>query len=345
VLVVTCPCAFGIATPLAYELAVSGLRKAALFVRDGSFFDRAAQVRRVVFDKTGTLTTGALELENPELLLGLEAASRAVLYDLAARSNHPKSTAIARALLRVDATLCLRDIHAHEVPGRGVEAELDGVCYRLGAGSWAATNHDVTRHAPVFAADGKVLVELHTAEVSRPDAVREAEALRKAGYELWIASGDESERVQAMARALGIPREHARGDLSPQDKRALIEAIDRKDTLMIGDGINDGPALSHALCSGTPAVDRPFVPARADFYFLTPGLHPIRTALRAGKAVRRVVRTALGFATLYNVFAVGLCYAGLMRPWLAAVLMPASSLLVLAYTALALSPGRRLWRS
>jgi Cu2+-exporting ATPase len=113
----------------------------------------------------------------------------------------------------------------------------------------------------------------------------------------------------------------------------------------LGDGINDGPAMQRARCSGTPAVDRPFVPSRADFYFLTPGLFPVRVALNAAKAVRRVVRTALTFATLYNVLAIGLCYAGAMRPWLAAIFMPLSSISVLTYTAFALSPRRKVWRS
>jgi Cu2+-exporting ATPase len=114
---------------------------------------------------------------------------------------------------------------------------------------------------------------------------------------------------------------------------------------MLGDGINDGLALSRAHCSGTPAIDRPFVPSRADFYFLTPGLEPVRQALHVARRVRATVRAALWFAGLYNVAAVGLAYAGLMRPWLAAVLMPASSIAVLLFTAHALSNRSQAWKS
>jgi Cu2+-exporting ATPase len=345
ILVVTCPCAFGIATPLAYELAVGSLRRRGLFVRDGSFFDRAARVKRIVFDKTGTLTTGALELRDPARVLTLGEEQRAALYDLCARSNHPKSEAIVRALLAIDANLALRDLTVSELPGKGMEALISGVRYRLGAASWAENpGSSEACSMPVFTADGVRIAELATLEVARPHAAREVQQLAHDGYELWIASGDQDARVKSMAHTLGIAQKHAQGGLSPDGKRALIESLDARDTLMIGDGINDGPALARALCSGTPAVDRPFVPAACDFYFLSAGLHPIREALFTAKRVRSVIRNALVFATLYNLFAVSLSCAGLMRPWLAAVLMPLSSIAVLSYTAWALSQRRLTWK-
>jgi Cu2+-exporting ATPase len=340
VLVVTCPCAFGIATPLAYELAVAGLRSRGLFVRDGSFFDRAARVRRIVFDKTGTLTTGALALDDPGQLYALSGPVRGILYDLCARSGHPKSAAIVRALAAVDPRLTLQERVVRELPGAGLETYVDDVRYRLGERRWATDGIEGPSRAPVLSADGVVLAELETLEILRRDAAHEAAELAREGYELWLASGDAQERVTEVGERTGVPVQRALGDLSPDDKRALIARLDHADTLMIGDGINDGPALSLASCSGTPAVDRPFVPARTDFYFLTPGLHPVRAALHVARSVRRVIHTALGFATAYNLLAVGLCYAGLMRPWLAALLMPASSLLVLTYTALSLAPRR-----
>lgn len=358
ILVVTCPCAFGIATPLAYELGVAGLRSAGLFVRDASFFDRAARVRKIVFDKTGTLTTGALELKQPERLALLSSAHKGVLYDLTAQSNHPKSQAILRALARSDANLALSGRRAREVAGRGVELVCDGVRYRLGELRWAVEHASSGRseretpssEGPAFSADGTLLALLPCVEVLRPDAAREANSLTSEGYELWIASGDRSERARELAATLGIAQQRARGDLTPDAKQALLGELaasngGKSDALMLGDGINDGPALSSALCSGTPAIDRPFVPARADFYFLTAGLSPVRLALHVARTVRSVVHNALAFATAYNVLAVALAYLGLMRPWLAAVLMPASSLVVLAYTALSLSPRSSLWKS
>jgi Cu2+-exporting ATPase len=344
VLVVTCPCAFGIAVPLAYELGVAGLRRRGLFVRDAGFFDRAARVRRIVFDKTGTLTSGVPELKDPNALERLTLREREVLYAMVAQSNHPKSGAVAHALLAAHAQLQVAALKPREVAGKGLECSADGVCYRFGDARWALASPNAGSGL-VLSADGALVATLELAEVARPRAAEELAQLAREGYELWIASGDLDAKVKQLAARLGVPAERALGGLSPDDKRALIERIDRRDTLMLGDGINDGPALSRALCSGTPAIDRPFVPARTDFYFLTPGLSPVRQALHVAAGVRAVVRKALWFAGLYNVGAVALAYAGLMRPWLAALLMPASSIAVLVFTALSLSTRRKIWRS
>jgi P-type Cu2+ transporter len=344
VLVVTCPCAFGIAVPLAYELGVSGLRKRGLFVRDAGFFDRAARVKRIVFDKTGTLTAGVPALSNASVLTRLSAHELAVLYAMVVRSNHPKSTAVARALIVHAPSLSALPVHTAEVAGKGITCETNGARYRFGEAGWALAQ-DSSLGGPVFTRDGELLADLELVEVARPRARQELEALAHEGYELWIASGDQDDRVKRLAMRLGMAPQRAFGDLTPEDKRALIDNLDRRDTLMLGDGINDGLALSRAHCSGTPAIDRPFVPSRADFYFLTPGLEPVRQALHVARAVRDTVRKALWFAGLYNVGAVALAYAGLMRPWLAAVLMPASSIAVLVFTAHALSTRSKAWKS
>jgi P-type Cu2+ transporter len=347
ILVVTCPCAFGIATPLAYELAVAGLRRLGLFVREGSFFERAERVRRIVLDKTGTLTTGVLVLAQPEALEELTDVERQALYDLTAQSAHPKSTAVLRALAERWPELTLSGCSAHESAGHGVQCTRDGVDYRFGSAAFALAGRAASAlgERVVFAVEGRALAIFSYREEARPDAESELQALAKAGYELWIASGDSARRVAAMADRLGIARNHAFGELSPEGKRQLLSRIDHSDTLMLGDGINDGLALGSAFCSGTPAIDRPFVPSRADFYYLSAGLSPVRSALRVSHVVRQVVRNALLFAAAYNVLAVALCMAGVMRPWLAALMMPASSLVVIAYAVWSLSPRSSIWKS
>jgi Cu2+-exporting ATPase len=346
VLVVTCPCAFGIATPMAYELVLAGLRRAGLFVRRAGFLDRARRVKKIVFDKTGTLTTAALELEDPTALGRLDEAARAALYDLSARSSHPKSEAVKRAL--DDRGLALRpEVAVLEHPGQGLEAAIDGHLYRLGAPGWLLPADEARQLDDdlVFVVDHELCARLSTREKLRPDAEREIARLSEDGYELSILSGDDSGRVQRMARELGIPEARAVGDQRPEDKAAWVRAHDDGDTLMVGDGINDAMAVDGAFCSGTPAIDRPFMPARSDFYFVTPGLGPLTLALRASGALAHVVRRNLTFAVLYNVGAVSLAWAGLMQPWVAAVLMPTSSLLILAFTTWSLSKRSPLWRS
>jgi Cu2+-exporting ATPase len=341
VLIVTCPCAFGIAAPLAYEMVQAGLRRAGLFVRRASFLDRARDVRRVVFDKTGTLTTGTLALVDPRVLGSLNGEQRQALYDLVARSGHPKSAAVRDALH--DVTFDERG-PVVEHPGLGLELVRDGKCWRLGEPGWIGAAPSTAADL-AFGVDGRVLAALATTEQLRPDARREVEALTKDGYEVWLLSGDAQIRVDAAARASGVALDRSIGEQTPQSKARFLEARDHGDTLFVGDGVNDALALDRAHVAGTPAVDRPYVPARADFFFVTPGLGPVRLALRSARVLAQVVRADLAIALVYNAFAIGLALAGRMSPLLCAVLMPASSLTTIAATVAALSPRSRLWRS
>jgi Cu2+-exporting ATPase len=345
VLIVTCPCAFGIAAPLAYELVQAGLRRRGLFVRRASFLDRARRVRRVVFDKTGTLTTGALVLANPETLAALDSELKAILYELVARSAHPKSSAIRVALERQAPTLG-HQARVVEHAGLGLEWEHDGRRWRVGQPRWAGKAANDTAHCDLaFGVDGRLLARFRTVECLRPDAEGEVRALQADGFEVWLLSGDAQDRVEAAGKESDIAAERCIGDQSPHDKARFLDALDTSDTLFVGDGVNDALALDHAYASGTPAVDRPFVPSRADFFFLTPGLAPIRLALRSARALAQTVRADLGIALGYNVLTVGLALAGRMSPLACAVLMPLSSLTTIAVTVIALSRRSPLWKS
>ena len=344
VLIVTCPCAFGIATPLAYDLVQAGLRRAGLFVRSPGFLDRAAHVRTVVFDKTGTITSGTVVL-SPEALTAiasLDSVDRRALADLVLRSTHPKSMAIRDAL--GDSDKYDADAIVLERPGLGVELERDGARYRLGSPGWAAPGGRA-RADVAFAKDDALLAELATREEPRADAAREVRALGASGYDVWLLSGDAQPRVEAIARATGIASSHAVGDRSPEGKAAWVAAHDRKDLLMVGDGINDSLVVARAFCSGTPAIDRPFMAARSDFYFVSPGLRPVRTALRASLALSRIRRANLVVSLAYNTVAVALAYAGVMSPLLCAVFMPVSSLTTIGIATFSLSGRSALWRS
>ncbi len=332
-LVVTCPCAIGIAIPLAYELTQASLRRQGFFVRSSDLLDRLPRVRRLLFDKTGTLTLGRLELLDPEALGRLSATQRDVAYNLAARSAHPASACVAAALAGFD----VRYDAAAEIaerPGRGVEwLRADG-CWRLGRGDWAA---DVDRELTVLARDGELVATLETREALRPDAARQIGALSAAGYESWLLSGDGAERVEALARRLEIPAERAFSRLVPEAKARAVEALDHDDTLFLGDGVNDALAFERAFVAGTPAIDRPVMPAKSDFFIVGEGLRPLGDALAASLRLQHVVRGLLLSALVYNTFAIGLCLAGRMSPLLAAVLMPSSTLFLLTRTAWSLA--------
>jgi P-type Cu2+ transporter len=350
VLVVTCPCAFGIAVPLAHEMAQARLRRRGLFVRSASLLDRLRDVRRVVFDKTGTLTDGLLHVDDPAPLQGLDADARAVVHAMVVRSAHPKSAAVLRALERLGERPRHRtDLTVTEHPGQGLEAVVDGRRHRLGGPAFAGADAvEATDGEPadlVYSVDGQVRARLATREALRPDAHAEVARLRRAGYDLWLLSGDAPERVRRMAARLGLCPDRGVGARDPEGKARWLATHDPERTLFVGDGINDVAAVDAASCAGTPAVDRPFMAARCDFYFVTPGLAPVAQALRTASDLAQVVRRNLAFAIVYNVVAVSLALAGFMQPWLAAVLMPLSSLTSLGITAAAFSEGRRPWRS
>jgi Cu2+-exporting ATPase len=330
VLIVTCPCALGIATPLGYELVQAGLRRAGLYVRSAGFLDRARAVRRVVFDKTGTLTTGALEVSDPAALAALSPVDQEALYNLVARSAHPRSAAIQAALQALPRPPSyIEGLEVVETPGVGLRGEAGLARYALGR---------------AFTKGGRVVADIAVDEVLRPDAADEVRALARE-HEVWILSGDAPARVAQLASGLGVPAERALGGRTPAGKAEWLAAHDRGDTLVIGDGLNDSLVVERATCSGTPAIDRPFLPARSDFYFVTPGLAPIRLALRASRALAAVVRRNIVIAVAGNLLAVTLAYAGLLSPLVCAVYMPVSSLTVVSATVAALGPRRRLWLS
>jgi Cu2+-exporting ATPase len=339
--VVTCPCAIGIATPLAEDMVLAGLRRAGLFVRSSSFLERALSVQRIVFDKTGTLTTGRLHIAEVAPLAQLTAAQRNALYTLVSGSVHPKSYAVVRALEAFAPRRC-DGAQVHEVVGQGLEASIDGQRYRVGSAAWVAGQQG--SDDLWFALNDSVLCALRTEETLRADARPELARLAADGFETWILSGDQPSRVQALATQLQVPAERARGGFSPTAKAAFIQEHDRGDMLMIGDGINDCLAVQQAFTSGTPSIDRAFMPWRSDFYFVTPGLGPIRVALLAAKRLARVVRRNQLFAVAYNLGVVALAMAGFMKPWLAALLMPLSSIVVLTATSVSLSARSALWK-
>jgi len=332
VLVVTCPCGIGIANPLAHELARATLRRVGLFVRTARALDRAAEVASVIFDKTGTLTTGALRVAHVEAASqGPSEDELAIALALASGSTHPKAEAVRRHL---DGRTARRtDVRATEIVGRGIEGRVGTRRYAL-----ERSGEDTS-----FTVDGAPLLVFTFAEELRAGAAAEIARLRDAGLTVSILSGDAPARVQELGARLGLPAERCIGGASPEDKAAWLRARSGERALFVGDGLNDALAASEAFLSGTPAIDRPFLPARTDFHFTASatggGLAPIRGLLEVGRRLRAVTRRNLTFAFAYNAVAIAIATSGAMHPWLAALLMPLSSLAVIGSAALAFPLG------
>ena len=280
-------------------------------------------MRKVLFDKTGTLTLGRLELVDREAARALAPEVRDVAFDMAARSNHPVSRCLTEELARAGARFSA-GARVTEHPGLGLELLCPEGTWRLGAAAWAAPGAGVGE-GTVLAREGQPVATFLLRESVRADARRELGALRESGHEVWLISGDAPERVRAMATALGLPEAHALGGQRPEDKAATVSRLDQEDTLYLGDGVNDSLAFERALCAGTPAIDRPVLPGKSDFFLLGEGLSAIRESLALAHRLRHMVRRLLAVALLYNGVAVAVCLAGLMTPLRAAVAMPLSS--------------------
>lgn len=348
VLVVSCPCAIGLAYPLADEMATVAMRRFGVFVREGDLFPRLSRIRKLVFDKTGTLTLETPVLANPSALHGLAAPARAALLALVRDNPHPVSQCLNESLLADGLTVGLADATGavHEEIGCGVSLQSDSGLWTLGRPDWRGMEKchligDKTdgTHDAEFACDGVVLARFRFTDSARPGAREEIAALRAAGFETFILSGDRAEKVQQMARELGIAEEHAFAGASPREKAEWLQRIDARDTLMLGDGANDSFAFDAAFVRGTPVVHRGVLAGKADFYYLGRGLDGLRRMFAVNHTRRLTQGWLIAFSVTYNAVTVTLAALGWMSPLIAAIIMPASSLLSLAIVGF----GMRRW--
>ena len=350
VLVVSCPCAIGLAFPLADEMATTALRRAGVFVREADLWPRLARIRRIIFDKTGTLTLETPVLTNAAVLSALAPTARAALLALVRDNAHPVSRCLHENLLAVDPAGGGESPGAlHEEPGFGVILENTDGRWSLGRPGWRGgvaiipipclISNNAPAHDTEFACDGVVLARFVFSDAVRADAGAEIAALRARGLDAYILSGDRRAKVDLMTQALGLPEDHGLAGATPEGKAAWIKRTGARDTLMLGDGANDSLAFDAAFARGTPVIHRGVLEGKADFYYLGRGLAGIRRLFEVNDTRRRTQAWLLVFSVAYNLVAVGLAVAGRMSPLLAAILMPVSSLLTLAIVA----AGMRRW--
>ena len=333
-LVVSCPCALGVAIPLLHEMSVSRLQRFGLYIKSPSLWPRIRDIHTLVFDKTGTLTYDTPRLMNPEAVDALSSADQGHLFACADAGLHPYSRAIRQFLLSRDPSLLksvsTRDGEAREIVSRGVELHRKDGTFRLGAPQWAAPRHPETHSAGcVLTRDGFPLAAFSFSEAFREDARIELEKLRRSGFRLMILSGDRPERVEQSAQWLGLLPEEYAGGLKPGEKQRWIRENAPGAALMLGDGANDSPAFEAARCTGTPVIDRNLLEHRADFYFLGRGIQIIRLLFAIAGRKRSLQRRVFFFTLCYNGVTGSLSLAALMNPLLAAILMPLSSIVSL----------------
>lgn len=323
VLIITCPCALGLAVPAVTTAASGRLFRKGMLIKHATALERLAEVDTVVFDKTGTLTSGAPELTN---LGDHSTTDLEIALALAQASSHPLSIALAQAAREAGiAPAALHDIT--EVPGYGTEATCHGKRVRLGRAVWAGGEDIDQTSAWLVVGDRKPVVFLYSDSL-RPGAAEAVAAFQKAGKQVILISGDTQGAVQVLADKLGIQTWMAQA--LPQDKAARVRELGEQGNrvLMVGDGLNDTAALAAAHVSISPASALDAARVASDIVLLGNDLSPISDACDTAVKATSRIRENFRIATIYNVIAVPLAVAGLATPLIAALAMSTSSITV-----------------
>lgn len=329
VLVVACPCALSLATPVASTVATTALRKQGLLIRNGAFLERLANTSAVVFDKTGTLTEAQLTLSKVQTLAELnDTESIQIATALERSSTHP----IAHAFV-ADTDLRAENV---QVMGSGVQGQIDGTQYRLGKPEFALPNGldlELNLSPPdqeglwILLATHRPVAWFQLQDTVRSDAKRLIRSLKDAGLKTAIFTGDDSPTGRSLAESLHV--DLLCTGMSPEDKIEAVRQLAQTETvLMIGDGVNDAGAMAAASSSIAIAPRDVLVQQSADATLLAPTLSALPATLIFAKRCRRIIRQNVGWSLLYNFTAIPLALAGMLPPWLAAIGMSLSSVLV-----------------
>ncbi|MDA8232905.1 MAG: heavy metal translocating P-type ATPase metal-binding domain-containing protein [Magnetospirillum sp.] len=330
VLIITCPCALALAVPVVQVIGSGRLLRQGILIKSATALERLAEVDTVVFDKTGTLTAGKPELVRDG---GWNEGDLALAASLALVSRHPLARALAAACPSARSAEDVR-----EEPGRGLAAGD----IRLGSRQYVGIADGGADAGPELwlAVPARAPVRFAFTDEPRADAAAVVAGLRRRGYAIELLSGDRRPTVERVAAAAGVAE--WRAECAPADKVARLAELrgaGRK-VLMVGDGLNDAPALSAAHVSMSPSTAVDVSQTAADVVFQGGRLAPVAEALTVARRATRLVTQNFGLAIAYNLFTVPLAVAGLVTPLIAAIAMSASSLVVIG-NALRLSRGRK----
>lgn len=325
VLIITCPCALGLAVPVVQVLASGKLMKQGILLKSGDALERLAAFNYAVFDKTGTLTEGKPKLQNSQ---DYPIASLRLAASMAAHSNHPLSKALSAAYQGQLEILP----EVQEISGHGLQSFFNGKKVQLGKQDWCVPNAPAATDNALelwLAVEEKEPIRFIFADILREDATDIISYLNQAGIHCTLLSGDREAVVQQISAELGI--QDFKAALTPSQKVNYIEQLKQQyHVLMVGDGLNDAPALVAAHVSMSPSSALDMTQNAADIVFQGKKLAPVLIAWRTAKFSVQLVKENFWLAILYNVIAIPLAIAGYVTPLIAAIAMSSSSLIVIA---------------
>ena len=332
---VTCPCALSLATPTAIVAATGALTRIGLLTTRGHALESLARADQIIFDKTGTLTYGRPRLVAVEPVGGL-AAERclALAAALERGSEHP----VGRALVEAAGSAVPNATELKNTPGSGIEGWIEGRRYRVGRPDFVTGSEmEPSLERCDFEASGTwvalgdesgLLAWLHLADSLRPGAADAVAALQRRGLAVELLSGDRAEAVAHIARAVGITE--AKGQMSPRDKLERLRDLQKQGRIvaMVGDGINDAPVLAAAQVSLAMGGGTQLAHATADMILLSERLEHLVSGVDTARKTLTVIRENFAWAIGYNLIALPLAAGGWLTPWMSALGMSFSSLLV-----------------
>lgn len=331
-LIVTCPCALALATPLAVSVAVGRAASTGILVKGGDALEQLAHPSTIFLDKTGTVTEGRSALEwwrGPDWV-------RPLVLALESGSLHPLAEGFRRAWPDVEPASAEATSH---MMGGGIEGRVDGRLVRVGSphfvravaqgGAELSAMFDTSLTPVLVAVDGRVVAAAGFGDPIRPDAAAAIGRLQEDGWRVRLLSGDSPAVVTSVGRRLGLPAEDCIGGALPEDKLRVVRAAAENGTVvMVGDGVNDAAAISAASVGIGVHGGAEASMATADVYLAAPGLAPLVRLVDGARRTMGVIRRNIVFSLSYNVAAAALAMGGLLHPLWAAILMPASSLTV-----------------
>ncbi len=326
VLIITCPCALGLAVPVVQIIASSRMMDIGILIKSPDALERLSEVNTIVFDKTGTLTWGKPKLEN---LSEIAESEIKMIASLAAQSKHPLCTAIVKEFKGEVLSLLVS-----EEKGMGLEAIYQDEIIRLGNKQWC--NIDTIKgeddsndiYSEMWFKRGKLQpIRLKFSDSIREEAKSVIEQLYKRGYEIWMLSGDRKQVVEHVANALGI--KNYKAEHKPKDKYNFLEILEKsgKLTAMIGDGLNDSPALKKAHASMSPSSAIDLSQNNADIVFQT-DLKAILKAISVSKRSNILIKQNFTISFVYNIASIPIAATGMITPLIAAIAMSLSSICV-----------------